>query len=69
MNVGIGTVPAQFVLWEYLFRIFCIVYLHCGIGSGGGSVLRQNREGLAMNQHVVLVVGGGGVPECIKGSL
>jgi hypothetical protein len=29
MNVGIGTVDAQFLSWEYLFRIFGIVYLQC----------------------------------------
>jgi hypothetical protein len=29
MSVGIGTVAAQFFSWEYLFRIFGIVYLQC----------------------------------------
>jgi hypothetical protein len=29
MNVGIGTVAAQFLSWEYLFRNYGIVYLQC----------------------------------------
>ncbi len=29
MNVGIGTVAAQFLSWDYLFQIFGIVSLQC----------------------------------------
>jgi hypothetical protein len=31
MNVEIGTVPAQFLSWQYLFRIFGIVSLQCSV--------------------------------------
>jgi hypothetical protein len=33
MNVGIGTVAAQFLSWEYLFRIFDISSLQCMLGT------------------------------------
>jgi hypothetical protein len=28
---------AQFLSWEYFFRIFCIVFLQCGVGISSGT--------------------------------
>jgi hypothetical protein len=34
MNVGIGAVAAHFLFWEYLLRIFDVVFLQCGCSKG-----------------------------------
>jgi hypothetical protein len=39
MNVGIGTVAAQFVFWETLFRIFGTVSLQCNMKINSTTVI------------------------------
>jgi hypothetical protein len=34
MNLGIGTVAAQFLSWDYLFRMLGLVSLQCMAGYG-----------------------------------
>jgi hypothetical protein len=43
MNVGIETVVAQFLSWEYLFQIFSIVSLQSGALADVSSTLNFNQ--------------------------
>ncbi len=48
MNVESGTDAAQFIFWEYLFRIFGIVSLQCKSSTQMGSLSVKTQ---AQNSH------------------
>jgi hypothetical protein len=63
MNVGIGTVAAQFLSWEYLFQIFGIVSLQC---SGYGTQYNMVAGRSELTWHGGVVEGALIATKCCK---